>query len=88
MGFDLPTTVKHTGRQIAPMSEISLTEIEIVVDAEDERVVSWRAEELIRAGYDELDALELAFERQVDLHRAIDLLQRGCPPKTAVRILL
>jgi hypothetical protein len=70
------------------MSEISLTEIEIVVDAEDERVVTWRAEELIRAGYDELDALELAFERQVDLHRAIDLLQRGCPPKTAVRILL
>ena len=70
------------------MSEMSLTEVEIVVDAEDERVLSWRAEELIRAGYDELDALELAFERDVDLHRAVDLVQHGCPPKTAVRILL
>jgi len=70
------------------MEQMSLTEIEIVVDHEDERVVSWRAEELIRAGFDEFDAIELAFERHVDLHRAIDLVRRGCPPKTAVRILL
>jgi hypothetical protein len=70
------------------MSEMSVTEVELVIDAEDEKVVSWRAEELIRAGYDELDALELAFERAVDLHRAVELLERGCPAKTAVRILL
>jgi len=24
----------------------------------------------------------------VDLHRAIDLVERGCPPETALRILL
>jgi hypothetical protein len=70
------------------MSEMSVTEIEIVVEAEDERVLGWRAEELIRAGYDEFDAIELALDRGVDLHRAIDLLRRGCPPATAVRILL
>lgn len=67
---------------------MSLTEIEIVVETEDERVVSWRAEELIRAGYDEFDAIELALERGVDLHRAIELVRRGCPAETAVRILL
>ena len=70
------------------MSEMSLTEIEIVIDAEDERVVNWRAEELIRAGFDEFDALDLALERHVDLHRAIELVRRGCPPATAARILL
>ena len=70
------------------MSEMSLTEIEIVIDAEDERVVNWRAEELIRAGFDEFDALDLALERHVDLHQAIELVRRGCPPATAARILL
>jgi len=70
------------------MEQMSLTEIEIVVEPQDGQVVSWRAELLIRAGYDEFDAIELALERHVDLHRAIDLVRRGCPPKTAVRILL
>lgn len=70
------------------MEQLSLSGIELVVEHEDEQIVSWRAEELIRAGYDELDALELALERHVDLHRAVDLVRRGCPPKTAVRILL
>ena len=70
------------------MSEMGVTEIEIVVEAEDERVVSWRIEALIRAGYDEFAAIELALERHVDLHQAIDLIRRGCPSGTAVRILL
>lgn len=70
------------------MSEMSLTEIEIVIDTEDARVVNWRAEELIRAGFDEFDALDLALERHVDLHQAIELVRRGCPPATAARILL
>jgi hypothetical protein len=70
------------------MSEMSLTEIEIVIEAEDERVVNWRIEELLRAGYDEFEALDLALERGVDLHRAVDLVRHGCPPKLAVQILL
>jgi hypothetical protein len=70
------------------MSEMSLTEIEIVVEAEDERVVNWRIEELLRAGYEEFDALDLALDRHVDLHRAVDLVRSGCPPKLAVQILL
>ena len=67
---------------------MGVTEIEIVVESDNERVVSWRVEELIRAGYDEFDAIELALGRHVDLHKAIDLVRYGCPPETAVRILL
>ena len=70
------------------MSEMSLTEIEIVIEAEDERVVNWRIEELLRAGYDEFDALDLALDRNVDLHRAVGLVRGGCPFKLAVQILL
>ena len=51
-------------------------------------VQRWRFEELIRAGYDDEDAIELAFQLDVDLHVAVDLVRRGCPSGTAVRIVL
>jgi hypothetical protein len=43
---------------------------------------------LERAGYERGDALLLAFDPAVDLHRATDLLRAGCPPATAIRILV
>ncbi len=57
--------------------------------AERERdgVTSWRVERLLAAGYDAEAALVLALDRDVDLHRAISLLERGCPPDTALQIL-
>jgi hypothetical protein len=55
---------------------------------EDSRVLDWRIEELLRAGFPELLALELAATVEVDLHTAVELRQRGCPPETAARILL
>jgi len=33
------------------------------------------------------DAVVLAARTEVDLHEAIELVQRGCPPELAVRIL-
>jgi hypothetical protein len=54
----------------------------------DEEVVAWRVEQLLRAGSDDSSALILAKRSHVDLHKAIDLLQRGCPPKLALEILL
>jgi len=48
----------------------------------------WRLQELVRAGYEPCDALVLSGQPQLDLHVAIDLVKRGCPPRTAVRILL
>jgi hypothetical protein len=70
------------------MSETSVTEVEFLIEAEDERVVNWRIEELLRAGYEEFDALDLALDRNVDLHRAVALVRSGCPSTLAVQILL
>ena len=58
-----------------------------IVETELERVERWRAEELERAGYEHGDAAELASRPDVDLHDAIALLERGCPPELAVLIL-
>lgn len=58
-----------------------------IVESELERVERWRADELVRAGYGYQDAVELAARPDVDLHHAIELLERGCPPEVAVLIL-
>ena len=52
------------------------------------RVLSWRIEQLISVGYDGDAAFVLAFDRNVDLHEAAELVHRGCPPETAFRILV
>lgn len=61
---------------------------EAIGGSADEQVLFWRAEMLERAGYDDSAVLQLAVRRDVDLHLAVDLLDRGCPPETALRILL
>ncbi len=64
-------------------------EVEAVpVETEEERVFEWRLEELFRGGFSDVLAVELAAARDVDLHEALDLVARGCPPDTAARILL
>ena len=52
------------------------------------RVLGWRIEQLIGAGFDSDAAFVLALDRNVDLHEATELVRRGCPPATAVRILI
>jgi len=63
-------------------------ELETPVESESERIIRWRSEELCRAGYDPRDALRLAYRKDVDLHLAVSLLQRGCAEETALLILL
>ncbi|HVD25566.1 MAG TPA: hypothetical protein VNB86_06180 [Gaiellaceae bacterium] len=48
----------------------------------------WRSEELERAGYSHRAAGRLAARQDIDLHLAVRLLERGCPPDLALRILL
>jgi len=55
---------------------------------EAETVLRWRFEELLRVGYEAGEAMILASHVEVDLHRAIELVERGCPTPTALRILL
>ena len=56
-------------------------------ESERENVTSWRVERLLAAGYDAEASLVLALDRDVDLHLAVSLLERGCPPDTALQIL-
>ena len=58
-----------------------------ITETEAERVVRWRAQELERAGYGTTAAAELAERNDVDLHRAIELLELGCPVDLALQIL-
>lgn len=60
--------------------------VEKVADADSVR--RWRLQALLRAGYTPADALVLSGEEAIDLHQAVDLVRRGCPPRTAARILL
>jgi len=64
---------------------------EITADVYNEKeavVVEWRMETLMRAGFDADASFDLALNKDVDLHSAVQLVARGCPPETAVRILL
>jgi hypothetical protein len=50
-------------------------------------VVRWRLGRLTSAGFEEGLALALAAEGDVDLHALLDLVDRGCPPHLAARIM-
>jgi hypothetical protein len=67
---------------------MSAVDIQLLLPDETERVICWRASEMIRAGYDPNVAVDLAERQDVDLHRALELVERGCPPDLATRILL
>jgi hypothetical protein len=58
-----------------------------IIETELDRVERWRTAELMRVGFPGDDAVALAARFEVDLHDAIELVQRGCPPELAVRIL-
>jgi hypothetical protein len=58
---------------------------EIPVGAHE--AVRLRVRSLLRAGYPEAQALDLAIRGDVAVRLAADLLSRGCPLETAVRIL-
>ncbi len=66
---------------------MSATELHIV-ETEAEKVERWRAEALEKVGYDLASALELAARSDVDLHLAVHLVESGCPPELALKILL
>jgi hypothetical protein len=47
----------------------------------------WRRRRLVAAGFDAQLAAQLAEDVLVDLHELLVLLDRGCPPALAARIL-
>jgi hypothetical protein len=67
---------------------MTTAEIQVTSETELERVESWRAEELVRAGYTPTDAVALAGRHDIDLHRAVELMNLGCPYELAIEILI
>jgi hypothetical protein len=67
---------------------VAATDISLIDQTEIERIERWRAEELERAGYEPRAAGRLAVRHDVDLHTAVELIERGCPAELALRILL
>ena len=54
---------------------------------ERDDVVAWRRAQLIRAGFAPRLAARVAHDGRYDLHRLIELVESGCPPDLALRIL-
>ena len=66
------------------MTAAQLEQQELTTD----EVIGWRFEQLLEAGYPRRKARLLAQRRHVDLHQAVELLERGCPAELALSILL
>ena len=49
--------------------------------------VAWRRDRLRKAGFDAALTEELSHEWGVDLHALIELVEGGCPPPLAARIM-
>jgi hypothetical protein len=57
------------------------------VETKNENVIGWRRNQLVAAGFPELLARSLARDGRYDLHALIELVERGCDPLVAMRIL-
>ena len=63
-----------------------------MIRTEDQRsetamTVRWRRDQLVACGVPARMAAALARNPTCDVHQMIDLVERGCPPHLAVRIL-
>ena len=60
---------------------------ELTADPEQQEVLAWRCAQLVDAGFSAPLADELAADGRYDLHALIELVERGCAPELAARIL-
>lgn len=56
-------------------------------EATRQGLVRWRREQLVEADFPFPLAARLAKDSRYDLHALIELVERGCPPDLATRIL-
>ena len=61
--------------------------IQVHRQGEDAEVTGWRRDQLANSGFPPALAVLLAGDARYDLHALIELVERGCPPHLAVRIL-
>jgi hypothetical protein len=60
---------------------------ETTIETTGPDVVRWRREQLTDTGFGLPLAAEVAKDTRYDLHALIELVERGCRPELAVRIL-
>jgi len=60
---------------------------ETEIEARVEQVAAWRRDQLLRSGFSVGLAARLVRDSRYDLHALIELVERGCPPELAIRIL-
>ena len=65
-----------------------MSTLDLQPETETERIERWRYEALVRAGYEPSAARRVAARYEIDLHHAVDLLERGCSAELALAILL
>jgi hypothetical protein len=58
-----------------------------VTEKERAGIVRWRRARLEQAGFESSMAAAIARDWRSDLHRLLELVDRGCPPQLAARIL-
>ena len=61
--------------------------IEATVDGDTGDVVRWRCELLLRSGFPARLAAAVSRDGGYDVHRLLELVERGCPAELAVRIV-
>jgi hypothetical protein len=49
--------------------------------------IQWRVGRLVCAGFAAALAEQLAHDERIDVHALLELVDRGCPPELAARIL-
>jgi len=57
------------------------------MEPKQDDVIGWRRAQLLTAGFPEPLARSLARDGRFDLHALIELVERGCDPLVATRIL-
>ena len=57
------------------------------MEPKQDDVIGWRRNRLLAAGFPEPLARSLARDGRYDLHALIELVERGCDPLVAMRIL-
>ncbi|MGH2843851.1 MAG: hypothetical protein ACRDKL_09735 [Solirubrobacteraceae bacterium] len=55
--------------------------------AQSQKVIAWRVARLREAGFNAAAGKRLAGDAHYDLHVLLELVDRGCPPELAERIL-
>jgi hypothetical protein len=70
------TQNRHVWRDDVPGSQVISSEL-----------MRWRIARLHDAGFDGVLAEQLAGDHRWDLHALLELVDRGCPPELAARIL-